>query len=138
MDHVMSNITTHCGTRVRRRTTRQCGFMFIDAVIGLAIVGMLIVMLGVALNRQARAMARFADERGATWAAEAALAQMQNGHALTTKEIKVDPTEGADAAPAGYVWVNVRATHGDRSAALIGLVPRAALAAPSPAAGEKP
>jgi type II secretory pathway pseudopilin PulG len=99
--------------------------MILDALIGLAIVGALVAALLVGMNRQRGAAERMANTRGATWAAEQALTEMQAGRKPSGSEIRVDPSPADGAAPAGYAWVRVRAERNGRATTLIGLVPAA-------------
>ena len=117
---------------------RSRGLITPDAVMGLAILAILAGALVVALNRRQIAGDRLSDVRGAAWAAEDALVQMQAGGkpvAPEGAEVVVEPLGGGDAetAPRGYAWVRVRGQRNGRSAALTGLVPQRAIRASPPA-----
>lgn len=95
---------------------------------GLAILAVLAGALVVALNRRQRAGERLSDVRGAAWAAEHALVQMQAGgkpaaHA-GSGGVAVEIVDGDASAPKGFVWVRVRGERNGRTSSLVGLVPR--------------
>ena len=107
----------------RNARLRPRGLMVADAVAGLALLAVLATTIIIAARSQGIASERLSDSRGATWAAEQALAEMQAGRAAG-KEVRVDALN-ADAAPDGFAWVRVHAERYGRSADLIGLVPKA-------------
>jgi Tfp pilus assembly protein PilX len=104
----------------------RTGFMFADAMIGMAVLGTVMVILGVGLAREHRSAETLSQSRRAMRAAEAALADLQAGRAMPAEfdgaALHVQETKST-AAPAGFHWVEVRATVGGRQAALAGLVP---------------
>jgi type II secretory pathway pseudopilin PulG len=104
---------------------------------GLIIIGVLAAALSVASSRHAGGAGRLAASRGATWAAEEALAQLSAGKPASAEGVKVERTEGG-AAPAGHVWVRVTAQRDGRSASLVGLVPDKVLPPAAPAEGGRP
>jgi type II secretory pathway pseudopilin PulG len=114
----------------------------VDAVTGLVIIAVLAGALVLALNRRQMAGDRLSDARGAAWAAESALVQMQSGGkpvAPDGSEVVVEALGGGGdhaGAPRGYVWVRVRGLRNGRSATLTGLVPQGVVppAATAPAA----
>lgn len=111
--------------------------MTVDAVMGLAILAILAGALAVGVNRSRDAGHRLSDTRGAAWAAEQALMQMQtSGKPAASDAVAIERLEAVEAssAPAGYVWVRVRAQRNGRSATLTGLVPTSAV----PAEGGQP
>jgi type II secretory pathway pseudopilin PulG len=101
---------------------KRRGIMVIDAVVALGIIAALGTALVVAINQGHRASARLANQRGAVWAAEAALAQLQAGQPENPEGVEIEPLSDT-TAPAGFTWVRVRAKHGGRTATLIGVVP---------------
>ena len=129
---------------------RRAGIMIADAVTGLLIISVLAASMTVALQRHERGSRRVADERAATWAAEAALARMQAGgapaeagdgpdEAAGTNDpppprVVVEPAEGG-AAMVGHAWVRVRAEVNGRQSSLVGLVPADVAAAAMKATG---
>jgi type II secretory pathway pseudopilin PulG len=138
-----------CRTRPRtfaRRPhrVRGRGLITVDAVTGLVIIAVLAGALVLALNRRQMAGDRLSDARGAAWAAESALVQMQAGGrpvAPDGSEVVVEALGGGDeAAPRGYVWVRVRGLRNGRSATLTGLVPQGVVpqAATAPPAATAP
>ena len=117
--------------RPQTRSARL-GFITPDAVMGLAILAVLAGALFVALNRRQRAGDRLSDTRGAAWAAEQALVQMQAGGKPAVGDgntVAVETIAGDESAPAGYAWVRVRGERNGRTSTLTGLVPRANAAA---------
>src|SRR5687768_11833836 len=112
---------TH-GSRARRLR----GLITPDAVMGLGIIAVLAAVLVLSLNRRQRAGERLSDTRGAAWAAEQALVQMQAGEtsvAVEGSSIAVEPLPDDPIVPAGYAWVRVRSERNGRSAMLTALVP---------------
>ena len=101
---------------------RRRGIMVTDAVVALTIIAVLSTALVVAINRGHRATARLAAQRGATWAAEAALTQLQAGQSPNMDGIEIERL-AVPKAPAGFGWVRVKAQHDGRTATLIGVVP---------------
>jgi hypothetical protein len=97
--------------------------MIADAVAGLALVGVLALTIIIAVRSQHMASDRLSDSRGATWAAEQALAEMQSGRPAG-KDVRVERVQ-ADSPPEGFAWVRVHAERRGRRAELIGLVPKA-------------
>jgi type II secretory pathway pseudopilin PulG len=106
-----------------RKSSR--GFMILDAIIGTAVLGTIMVVLAIGMQRERRAGDRLSQARRAVRAAEAALAQLQAG-----RQVPVD-SDGAtlqvhDVAaagtPPGYHWVEVQATAGEQHETLVGLV----------------
>src|SRR5688572_19943226 len=85
------------------------GLITPDAVMGLAIITILAAALVVALNRRQHAGDRLSDTRGAAWAAEQALVEMQAGGkpapAADGTSLLVEAIPGEEpAAGGGYVW----------------------------------
>jgi type II secretory pathway pseudopilin PulG len=109
---------------------RRRGYMLLDAVMGLAMVGILTTALVVAINRQHRAEQKLADSRAAVRLAERALAEMQaSGKAPARDERTRIEVRLVDGGVDGrdQVWVEVIAASGDSTATLLGLVPRSAI-----------
>jgi hypothetical protein len=99
--------------------------MFIDAIIGLALVGVLVSVLGVTLTKRQRALHQMAEQRAVDRAAEAALDQLHAGRPLPANigEVTIRMTDAPGGqAPAGYHWVQVQASSGKRNATIVGLV----------------
>jgi hypothetical protein len=113
-------------SRTRHRC-RPSGLFIADAVAGLAVITVLALAIIVATRGYRIASDRLADTRGATWAAEQALAELQAGRSSSgaKDDVRIEPVN-ADAVPEGYAWVRVRALRNGRSAELIGLVPKSA------------
>ena len=102
------------------------GFFLLDALMGLALLGVIALVLALALSREGRAAQTLAASRRATRSAEAALIELQAGRQPAKPEsgekLEIRPTTGA-AAPPGYRWIQVDATSDGQHAALIGLAP---------------
>lgn len=111
------------------------GFMLADAIIGMAVLATVMVVLAIGLSREHRSSETLSQSRRAVRAAEAALADLQAGRAMPAEfdgaALRIQGAENA-AAPAGFRWVEVRATIGGRQAALAGLVPAAPKAGGTP------
>lgn len=115
---------------------RGDGFLIMDALASLAIVGALLVVLGVVVGQHRRADQKLGDQRTAVRRAEQALLNLQLGRPLAAEAaqsravLTVTPLD--DAAPLDdHVWVEVHSQVRDRSVVLIGLAPREHV--PSPA-----
>ena len=103
------------------------GFAMADVVLGMSILAVLSAAFFISVHQQRRGSERLADTRGAAWDAEYALAVMQSGRqADGLQNVHVESISDADA-PAGNIWVRVRAERNGRSATLVGLVPRDAV-----------
>jgi len=106
---------------------RRSGFLLADAVVGLALLGIIAGMLAVALNRQQLALRRLADSRAACRLAENTLANLRSGRAAPHPAADTDTVRwrriDLPRPPAGMVWVQVDATVNGRQNSLIGLVP---------------
>ena len=101
------------------------GFMFIDAIIGLALVGIMVAILGVTLTKRQRALREMAEQRTVQRAAETALDQVHAGKPLPANigEVAIKMSDAAGGqAPAGYHWVQVQASSGKRNAVIVGLI----------------
>lgn len=113
------------------------GIMLLDALIGLAVVAVLIIVLSIAMTRQQRAGSALAEHRRAIRAAEAAMTRMQAGEQfppeLFDAQLSQQPI-ASNAAPAGYHWIRIEAKVNRQQSTLIGLVP-ATKPAPHPATG---
>jgi type II secretory pathway pseudopilin PulG len=111
------------------RRTRSCqhGFMFIDVLMAIIILGVLVLVLTVAMARQQRASKAMADKRQAIRVAEMTLAALHTGHQPPTAEgagIKIHDATGG-APQAGRHWVEVETIVGTQHSFLTGLVPGA-------------
>lgn len=109
-----------------RAAANPRGFMLIDAIIGMAVVGAVMVVMAVAMGRERRAAGTLAQTRRAVRAAEAALTELQAGRTMPMEmdgaTVQIQNVPGT-VAPPGFRWVEVRATSDGRQAALAGLVP---------------
>jgi uncharacterized membrane protein YdjX (TVP38/TMEM64 family) len=109
-----------------KSTQNRRGFLFADAMVGLAIVAMLATLLAVAVNRQQVGRQRLADTRSAQRLAEFVLLSLQHGQpvppAPDNAKIQIRPAIGG-VAPAGFAWTMVQTQVHNQSASLIGLAP---------------
>ncbi len=124
----------------RRIGSRSGGFLLMDAVIGIVILGILAGVMVDTMRRSNQAQKRLADTRAAARLAESRLVELQSGAPLLAA-VPDDQTTSVtalpDPSPAGAMrWVRVRATVGGREAELVGLVPQSA--ATQPAGGVAP
>lgn len=107
------------------------GWVFIDVVMGVILVGMIAGMLGAAAGWHYRALKHLADTRAATRLAESTLISLQTGQPVAAADSKCRELSAATDLP-GMTWVEVSATVDGRSASLVGLVPNNSL---TPAGG---
>ena len=102
------------------------GFFLLDVLMGLALLGIIALVLAVALSRERRAAGTLAASRSATRSAEAALIELQAGRQPARpgagEKLAIRPTTGP-AAPAGYRWIKVDVTVENQHAVLVGLAP---------------
>jgi type II secretory pathway pseudopilin PulG len=108
------------------KTSRnRCGFIFVDAIIGLALVGVLLSIIAVSMTRRQQALRELAEQRNVERAAEAALNELHAGRTMPPSigdvAIKMTDAPGG-TAPAGYRWVQVQAVSGKRTATLVGVI----------------
>ena len=111
---------------MKLRRTQQCrGFLIMDMLIGMTLLGVLALVLAVSVRSQQKGAAHLNDSRAALRAAEATLIDLQTGAkelaARHGVSIRVTDQNSA-AAPIGYRWVRVEATCNGRVATLDGLV----------------
>ncbi|HWE96854.1 MAG TPA: hypothetical protein VG269_23035 [Tepidisphaeraceae bacterium] len=109
--------------------------MLADAIIGMAVLGTVMVVLLIGMSREHRSAETLSQSRRAVRAAEAALADLQAGRMMPAEfdGAVLHAQDAASAAtPAGFHWVEVRATIGGRQATLAGLVPASANAGGAP------
>jgi hypothetical protein len=94
-------------------------------VIGLALVAVVAITMVTTEGRQLRATQRLSDARAAIRAAEETFIDIREGRAPPA-DVTIVPIADAQAI-AGRTWVEVRATVGDQTRSLTGLVPSAAV-----------
>jgi type II secretory pathway pseudopilin PulG len=106
-----------------RKSSR--GFMILDAVIGTAVLGTIVLVLAIGMRRERLAADGLSQSRRAIRAAEAALARLQAGRQAPVDSdgatLQVHDVAAA-GAPRGYHWVEVQATAGEQHETLVGLV----------------
>jgi len=111
--------------RYRRGAGRRA-IVVADAVMGISVLAVVAVVLVTAVGRQRLACQRLTDARQAVRAAEAVLADLQAGLEMPGSDAQttlvVRPCTG-DAAPRQFHWIEVSATVGGQTRALVGLVP---------------
>jgi hypothetical protein len=105
---------------------RRRGWVFVDVVMGLILVGLTGTMLAAAGTWHYRLLKHLADSRAATRAAESALISIQAGEPVDQGKFAVRQLPTASDA-LGMQWVEVSATVDGRSASLVGLVPASAV-----------
>ena len=105
---------------------RRRGWVFVDVVMGLILLGLIGTMLAAAATWHYRLLQHLADSRAATRAAESALVSMQAGEPVGQGKFAVHALPTASDSP-GMQWVEVSATVDGRSASLVGLVPAKAV-----------
>jgi len=111
---------------------RRRGFVWADAVVGLAVISTVTVALLATAGRQNWESNKLADSRAADRLAESALMELQAGRALppTEDDARVEVRHVGGGAPQGWVWAQVTATVGGRSRSVFGLAPAAPAARP--------
>lgn len=118
---------------MRRKRT---GFLVLDAIGGLLVVGVLASLLMVAMSRQNRAGQQLAESREVIRLAERTLMEMQAARGIPAagadQGVRVRRLPGGQEV-AGWVWVEVQTESSGHRAALTGLVPQAS--APQGAGG---
>jgi type II secretory pathway pseudopilin PulG len=114
---------------MKPRPVHYRGFLIPEAILGLALIGIVAGALTVALSRENAAERRMADGREAVRAAEATLTNLRAGidAPSTNADVKVvvRPIAGAtDIGP--WKWVEVTATVRGQTRTLTGLAPEGA------------
>jgi hypothetical protein len=102
------------------------GFFVADIGIGLAIIGLVAVLLVTAVGRHNKAAARLADSRAAVRVAESVLISLQTGAEVPADAeatVRIERSPAAAAAGVHWEWASVTVTYRGRSAVLNGLVP---------------
>lgn len=117
-----------------RQDTLDSGFVFLDIMFGLGLLGLITFVIVAGVGRQQRAAQKLSDTRAATRLAEDALVALRAGAAAPAEE-GVQLMRLADAAPEGFVWARAEARSGTAQAQVVGLVPISAAPA---AEGTKP
>lgn len=119
---------------MRRRDARDKGLMLLDAVGGIAIVGLLLGLLTVALNQQRHAADILHTQRRLDRLAEGVLTDLQRGKPpfvpIWDEEVQPGFTikRLPDSGPRdGWTWVEVAATHDRLEATRVGAVPESIL-----------
>jgi hypothetical protein len=101
------------------------GFVYIDMLSAMFMVGAMGVIVAVAVDRQTTALRHLDDSRAAVQDAEAVLIALQSGQTPPKSESfswSIDPLADAPLV-ASMKWVRVHATVGRSSADLVGLAP---------------
>jgi hypothetical protein len=114
------------------------GFFIAEGMMGTALLAVAAVALLVGITRQSVASRTLADRRAATRAAEATLARLQARLDLVSGDAKEQVVQLPEPASVkGFNWVEVRATVGNQSRSVTGLVPEA-MPQTVPAEGSRP
>ena len=104
--------------------SRHNGFVLADLVAALAILGVVLVALSVAVTGRARAADSLATSRAVSSAAEDAMTRLQLGQTPTPPESVRLSVKRLEAPAAGdKVWVEVTASRDRQTASLVGMVP---------------
>jgi type II secretory pathway pseudopilin PulG len=113
---------------------RRRGFMMLDVLIGIILLGALLSVLGISANLRNRAAVRMASQRAAMQLAEKALADLQRGATTAPADSQDSVVVHRSGQRIGALeWVQVIASHEGRKASLSGLAP-----ATQPATGGAP
>jgi len=102
---------------LNRRARR--GFVLMDAMIALFVVGATISMLAATVSIHHRAATRLAQKRQAMRVAELVLSELQAGAESNAAAANITPLD--DAAPRGYRWVRVQVAYSRGEVTLVGL-----------------
>ncbi|HXE55744.1 MAG TPA: hypothetical protein VN541_22160 [Tepidisphaeraceae bacterium] len=111
--------------RAIRTSTRRRGFLMMDAIFGILILGVCMVMLVVTVSRESTAEVRLADARRATAIAEATLTNLQCGSPLQSSadaKVSIEPCKDGRQVN-GMRWARVTVRVNNETRSLIGLVP---------------
>jgi type II secretory pathway pseudopilin PulG len=103
-------------------------FMLLDVILGLAVIGLLIVILMSSVRQYGQAASALADSRRLARAAEAAMIELQLGRAPQPPDEVRITVNVLDETPAPSLrrWVELHATDGRRTVSLHGAVPERA------------
>jgi hypothetical protein len=107
--------------------SRRRGYIFIDTVAGLGLIGVIAGLLAVAVNRDQAAMHHLADRRTASRLAQSALVWLEQGR-KPPADARLHMRALAAPAPtiAAKAWVEVTVTVNGQTERLVGLVPKEA------------
>lgn len=112
--------------------TKQRGLIITDAVIGLAVLAVLLAITAITVGQDKRVQRTAEEHRGLTYEAEAALTALQAEQPLqtpTNPAVKLShAVMDAEATPPNRVWLRITASDGQQSSEVIGLVPAVGLA----------
>jgi len=103
---------------VLNRQTRR-GFILMDTLIALFVIGATTAMLLGAVTMNHRGAQRLAEQRQAMRLAERVLTELQTGSEPATNVARIVVLD--DAAPQGYRWVRVEVPYRRGDVALVGL-----------------
>jgi type II secretory pathway pseudopilin PulG len=98
---------------------RRSGFIIMDIMISLLLLGAMMTMLAVGLSAHRRTALKLNDTQAACNLAESALTDLQMRRPVSG--VRIEKLNGGTSVP-GYTWVRVIASVNGRSAALTGLV----------------
>jgi Tfp pilus assembly protein PilX len=99
------------------------GFVFMDVLVGMLLVGMLGAMLGAAAAMEQRSIKHLDDTRAAYRMAEMALLSMSSGQSIPAgQSLHVRKLQNS-AQVNGMNWVEVQASVHGCTSSLVGLVP---------------
>ena len=116
-----------------RTSTIRPGFLMLDAIFGIMILGVCMVMLVVTVSRESTAEVRLADARRATAIAEATLTNLQCGspsQSFNDAKVSIEPCKDGQQVN-GMCWARVTVRVNNETRSLVGLVPRRAVPGPT-------
>jgi hypothetical protein len=108
---------------------RRAGWVFIDVLTGIILVGALAIILTAGARRQERGIHRLADTRAAYRLAESTLISLQGGQSPTMPDdsrLLIHELSPCAEKP-GMSWAEVQTTINGQQAGVIGVIPKNAL-----------
>jgi type II secretory pathway pseudopilin PulG len=99
------------------------GYVLLEALTGLAILGILAIAISLTAESQRRALVHLSDSRAACRSAESALILLQSGQAIPNPAVtSIQKLQDATELP-GAMWAQSSANLNGRPADVIGLLP---------------
>jgi type II secretory pathway pseudopilin PulG len=106
---------------------RNRGYVFLDALVAMTILGLLLVTMSLATASERRALERLSDTRQAQRTAETELLLMQAGQSSPLPDGVIVQKLPDSSDVSGMVWTQMHSTVNGRPVDLIGLVPQSAI-----------
>ncbi|MGA2582400.1 MAG: type II secretion system protein [Tepidisphaeraceae bacterium] len=99
------------------------GYVLLEALMGLAMLGILAIAISLSAESQRRALIHLSDSRDACRSAESALTVLESGQSVPNPpEVSIKKLQDAPELP-GATWMQSSANLNGRPADVIGLVP---------------